>query len=279
MKFQKILIIVFVILLCVFLISLLVLYLKKNQSDKTENLKPSPNILFLTQPVYNLSGTVESVKDNVITIKQNTTSQMSNIIISPNMNPAAIPTPETKTIFYQVIVDNNTTINRPTSNIPYLFTTPSPVMPVKLQISSIMVGDILNITATTDLRTTPPDQIKAFSIQLPQSINSLSGKITDVTLSSVSIKGYLPTPAITISANPKPAQEKIFVIAINPETEISLISTPEPKKLSLGDLKKDMQAIIYTAENITENQKITALCIELIIPPPLTSPVPTSGVK
>ena len=111
-------------------------------------------------------------------------------------------------------------------------------------------------------------------INLPPIINTLNGKIVNVTNSTLTLKAFAP-----VAAAP---QEKEYTIHITQDTEISRNvydtnmtpgeppTPPKPEKLTLADLKTDMRATVYTAEDVIETQTLTALRIE---PMASTSPL------
>jgi len=263
----------FVIFIFIGLIGYSIL-IKKSSSKKSI----SPNILLITQPVYSFSGVVEKIEGNTLTLTQKVTEQLP--IIPPQINPntpvSPFPTPKTIILTYRFLITDKTQISRPPTYINYLFkNTPPPPVP-KLTIKDIKVGQSINVYTQTDLRTFTGNTLEATSISLPPILNTLNGKVLKIEKNTLTIKAFppfIPDP----STSPQPLQEKEYKIIFTEETEISRMNQQgAPEKLSLSDIKKDTQINIYVAEDVTQNQKLTALRLEPIISlPPMSSPSAT----
>jgi len=123
-------------------------------------------------------------------------------------------------------------------------------------------------------------------INLPPIINTLNGKIVNITNNTLTLKAFAPVaaapPMIALDTAPPTPQEKEYTIYITQDTEISRNvygtnmtpgeppTPPKPEKLTLADLKADMRATVYTVEDVIETQTLTALRIE---PVASTSPL------
>lgn len=280
---QKILIIIGAIAGLWLVIVLALLLWPKIQIPDTPSV--SPNILFLTSPVTNFSGTVDSVSGNTVTVSQTYSLQPFQagaapmVAERPDAPISPMPTPISKKLTYRVTVGSNTQINRPPIMVNYLFLTPSPTPVSKLTISDIKKGQMITIGSNVDLRTLTDNQFEAVNIQLPPIVNTLNGRIVAVSGNSLTVKSS--TAAVPIAESV--AEDKEYKITVTDSTEISrykpMTGTPDPskpappmpekEKLSLSDLKKDMQVTVWTDDDVTTVPSLTALRIEpFIISPP-----------
>lgn len=252
----------------------------------------SPDILFFTQPVTNLSGKVEKVSGNSIWVStQYTLSNFGAPAAVPQAGAAGqvMPTPVVKNITFKVNVTSTTSINRPPANIPYLLKNQNAGLPVQketaatvptqpplITVKDIKSGQFISVTTSTDLRQAISYDVFATSIQLPPMVNSLNGKITKISNSSFTMSGILPTNGSfgPVAGTVAPPKTEEFVVSVTQDTEISRYSPitqvkegelpkpPQAEKLSLSDLKEDMAVTVYTDVDITENKKFTALRID-----------------
>jgi hypothetical protein len=281
----KVLLILFVVLLLSTLVIGGVLFTRKGATG----LKPislgqtiSPNILYLTQPVYNFSGVVEKTGSDSILVSQNVTlSQMMPPGIPLSGANATIPPTQTpKKLSYTVKITDKTTVTRFSMNVPLLLITPKPPEIPKLSVKDIIVGETVSIQTNTDLRTLSGNTFEAVSINLPQIQNSIMGTITSVESGKITVKPAMPG-----------AQEKEITVTVSADTEISRYlpmdkdnPMPKPEKLSFSDLTPDMQVTVYTDVDVTKQSSVTALRIEpssisAPMAPPIISPAletPTS---
>lgn len=255
----------------------------------------SSNVLFLTNPITSFSGKVDKVQGNSIFVSQQFTLYQGGLAMPPaappaaGLSPTAIPTPVTKVISFKVNITQNTQINRPSAFIPYLVKTVTPAPPPKLSIKDIKVGQPVTINTNADLRTLSAAEFDATSIQLPQLQNSLNGKISKISSNGFTMKAFGPQPLV-MGTSPVPPKETEYTVTVTNNTEISrykqqeppkeplkpgetiLPATPKPEEFSLADLAVGMQVTVFTDEDVTSTQKLTALRIE----PVLTLPAPTA---
>lgn len=297
-----------IIFIGVIVLGILALLIFNTPSNKAV----SPNILYITQPVNSLTGKVEKIEGNVVSISsQYTLPQTAPIAITvmPNQ-PPVMPIPQIKTITYKLLVTDKTQITQPTSNINYLFKTVAlppgapglgaPGLPTtstsNLTVKNIKVGQYITVNSQDDLRTLLKNTFEATTINLPPIANTLNGKIVNVTNNTLTLKAFIHVaaarPMIAVNIAPPAPQEKEYTINITQDTEISRTSftlptllkpgemPPPPKneKLSISDLKVDMQATVYTAEDATETQTLTALRIEPA-QPMIAPPIPSASTS
>lgn len=257
----------------------------------------SPNILLITQPVTSFSGIVEKIKGNIVTISQKVIeqSQIAPPLAQTNTtSPIPFPTPVIKTIAYNVLISEKTVISQAPSYINYLFISPTPAPQTKLSVQDIKKGRTISVNTNVDLRTLSANEFEATAVNLPQITNTLNGKIVSLTDNTLTLKAFAPVTAAIGAGNAAPSapQEKEYRVTLTSDTEISRMlygapaapgeipQLPKAEKLAPSDLKKDMQATVYTAQDVSENKELTALRIEPIIPivmPTLAVPSPIAS--
>ncbi|PIW73514.1 hypothetical protein CO005_01005 [Candidatus Roizmanbacteria bacterium CG_4_8_14_3_um_filter_34_9] len=287
-----------IIVVGIILLGILALFMTVDYKNKNglNGQTVSPNILYLTSPVNSLSGKVEKIEGNAVSISsQYALLQTAPIAITvmPNQ-PPVMPTPQIKTITYKLFVTDKTQISQPASNINYLFKTITPsgapgfptASTPNLTVKNIKVGQYITVNSQDDLRTLLKNTFEATMINLPPIINTLNGKIVNITNNTLTLKAFAPVaaapPMIALDTAPPTPQEKEYTIYITQDTEISRNvygtnmtpgeppTPPKPEKLTLADLKADMRATVYTVEDVIETQTLTALRIE---PVASTSPL------
>jgi len=287
-----------IIVVGIILLGILALFMTVDYKNKNglNGQTVSPNILYLTSPVNSLSGKVEKIEGNAVSISsQYALLQTAPIAITvmPNQ-PPVMPTPQIKTITYKLFVTDKTQISQPASNINYLFKTITPsgapgfptASTPNLTVKNIKVGQYITVNSQDDLSTLLKNTFEATMINLPPIINTLNGKIVNITNNTLTLKAFAPVaaapPMIALDTAPPTPQEKEYTIYITQDTEISRNvygtnmtpgeppTPPKPEKLTLADLKADMRATVYTVEDVIETQTLTALRIE---PVASTSPL------
>lgn len=281
---MKKIIFLFSILIFIASFSLTLLIKGKTKIEEKTNLpSPSENILFLTAPVNSLSGQVKAVYPNRIIVSQNFVYQqappMAEIVPLPNQStPTPFPTPITKIITFEVLIDKETRFQRQNFTSPFILT-PQPTP--NLSTADIKEGMILNITTKEDLRTTKNNQVTALTIVLPPITNELSGKIARIEENKLELEldfAYLPPSPE--EENKEGSQKKSITVRVNEKTEISYfklekemvkmgedappvpMETQKPIKLSLSDLKVGDQVKIYSFEDLLKTSLPLVVRIE-----------------
>lgn len=284
MNKNKLLIITLSILLLILGLLATIPVLKKRVLQKSI----SPNILLITQPVISFSGIVEKIEGNIVTITQKVIEQsqiapplapINNPQTTNKTPPSPFPTPVTKTVTYNVLITEKTIILQPSPSINYLFISPTPAPQTKLSTQDIKKGQTISVNTNVDLRILSGNEFEATMINLPQITNTLNGKIVGLEGNILTVKGFAPMMAIAVTANSAPVapKEKEYHITLTSDTEISRMNNQgKPEKLTLTDLKKDMQVTIYTAEDVITSQNLTALRIEPMIVPVMPAALPSS---
>lgn len=239
--------------------------LKKSVSQKSI----SSNILLITQPVLSFSGIVEKIEGNTVTITQKVMEQSQIVLPLAAVNTSPFPTPKSITITYHVLVTDKTQISQSAIFINYLLKTVTPSPVAKLAIKDVKVGQSVTVSSQTDLRILAGNTFEAAAVNLPQITSMLNGKIVGLEENTLTLKAFAP-----VTGGP-------FTITITQDTEISRMDNQgKPEKLAISDLKKDMQVTVYTAEDVTTSQNLTALRIEPMIPvimPTLAVPSPVAS--
>ena len=258
-------------------------YFKKNGLN---NLSVSPNILYITQPVTSFSGIVDKIEGNRLFVSQKQTltqNILPPVAMKASTLPSPLPTPKTVTVTYRVVTSDKTQISQSATFINYLLKTVTPSPVAKLTIKDVKVGQSVTVSSQTDLRTLAGNTFEATTVNLPQITNTLNGKIVGLEENTLTLKAFTPVTSMANpgSAAPAAPKEKEYRITITSDTEISRMDNQgKPEKLTLTDLKKDMQVTVYTAEDVTESQTLTALRIEPMIPvvmPTLAVPSPVAS--
>jgi len=294
---------VLILLLGFFAVVFIFTYFYNNGLKKSESI--SPNILFLTQPVSSFSGIVDKINGNNITISQKLTLFQNNTLQAPSaLNPAnqtsPFPTPKTMTVTYNIVITDKTQISQPSPFINYLFKTVNTPLGLptnnvsKLTAKDIKIGQMITVNTMKDLRTLAGNTFEATNISIPQITNTLNGKIISLEGNIMILKGFAMGASLAVPGVETAPQEKEYRVNITSDTEISRTSftpptllkpgemPPPPKneKLSTSDLKNDMQVTVYTAEDVTTSQALTALRIEppqIILDVVLISPTPSAS--
>ncbi len=236
----------------------------------------SPDILYLTSPVTNFSGVVDDIAGNTVTVSQTIYYQPYQMGITPPTpnNPSTGPitpisTSIVKKLTYRVTVGPNTQISRPEAMVIYLFPSPpaggfpTSLTSPKLTISDIKKGQNITISTNTDLRTLADNRFTAVNIRLPPIVNTLTGKIVAIAGNTLTVKAREITYQVTVTANTEISRFNPMVTLPSPQQP----APHQPEKLSLTDLQPNMQITVYTNQDVTATQTLTALRIEPQLPP------------
>lgn len=199
----------------------------------------SPDILSLTSPIYSLTGVVEKVEGNTLTISyQNSREGATN-----------------KKLVYKVLITDKTTITSPLSqsgiHLPGEATFSSPN--ISYTIKNIRVGESAAVGTATDLRQLTTGKFEASTVVLVSRSTSLEGTITQIDGQTLIIHT---------------ATNKDYRITVNKQTMISQIVDGSPraeaKLLTLGNLKPEMVVAVTTNNDLAETTVAQALRIEVL---------------
>jgi hypothetical protein len=229
----------------------------------------SPDILYITPPTTSFSGVIEEVEDNAIIVGQTVNIPKPPDSPDKSKTPAIPP----RKLRYKVIVNPKTNIFKPFIRIPYLFKTVSPAPSHKPTFDDLKIGDFVSVVTTIDLRLLEKPEFEAVSVNyVYPSTNSFAAKIIDIFLSDentiLTVDASPPPPRGIPLVTLNPQQILCYEIVITPDTEISrLVSSvdftkgPQPQRLNVTDLKKNMEVTIYTDGGISTKQRTKALLI------------------
>lgn len=257
----------------------------KKEEIKVSLPSPSKDILFLTSPIHQLNGKVESVTAEKLVVSSQfnfvSESPETMMLIPPPTeqqmleNQTPIPTPISKTIKFEVEIDKNTTITRDGFYIPLLFPKEG-YNPNKLSYSEIKKDDIVNVLVKEDLRTIKENKVKAIRINLPPIRNQIEGKVINIQGKKIGIEAsqeYLSMLLMT-APDQQTEQKKTFYFLVDENTEISYVNIQEPTteinrtpsppvKLDLNSIREGEKVRIYTAKDIfSSDSEIKAERIE-----------------
>lgn len=226
----------------------------------------STNVLYLTQPVLSFSGIVDHVDvgGNKLVVRQE---------FSPITNsPVAQTTPQQKTpspkkLTYTITLGDDTIINASSTkdNIPYILKQKPPTQ-TKSSIQNIKVGSRVNALTTTDLRTVTNNTFHATHVNVESAPNSFLGIITEIRGNTLIVKPAAIGAAAALAQSP---QNNQFELTVTNDTELSFMppltepsKPPTPQKLSLSDLKKDIQVSVYVDFDVSKTKKGNVLLIQ-----------------
>ncbi len=267
-------------------------FLAQKKSGVPSNV--SKDILYITNPVTNFNGKIDKIQGNEIWVSQSVTLPVTSTpeTLTDPKKQTAIPTPATKVITFKVKINDKTNISRAPVFVPYLIKKVEPVMPPKLSVKDLKVGQNITLNTSTDLRTANNNEMLATGIQLPPISNSINGRIVKIAGNTVTIKAVPPMQPGQSTEGPK---EQEYAIEVNQNTEISRYSQPEPVKegevavpkpptpetVKVTDLVVDMQITVFTDVDVTTNTKLTALRIEpmFMAQAPAQTPVVTGSAN
>lgn len=204
----------------------------------------SPNILAITQPVYSITGTVDSVEANTVTLTVRTvplTPGGQNKNTQQNQNP----------VVYRVVVGDSTVITKPFA----------PVIPLEgggapqtFKTTDIKPGMLVTVASQNDLRLVSGSTFTAQTVTLPPDVKSVSGVITAISGASITVKGMPLDPAVGLFTTPSPPKE--FVIETTDKTKILQTGTSVPSKqteMNFSDLKTGIPVTVTVDTDITSS--------------------------
>ncbi len=247
---------------------------------KLTSTTPSSEILSLTNPLYTLSGQVESIGKDFLILKkitaQNTSTTTAAGVVT--VNPTQITAQESK---YQVDITKTTTIKEFLSATPNLAIS-SPTTPITgvaavpekaIPLTDIKPGQFVQINTEQDLRTMRNDRFEATIITI-YSIRQVEGTIENLQSGTITLKGKV-SGSVPISAEIPLANlfpEKEYQIVTTAQTQIYTTKAKEKyavnedptekTKVTLSTLKKGDVITVYTQEDVLGNTRLTAIVIE-----------------
>jgi len=240
------------------------------QASKQSQFGISPDILYLSSPLYSLSGAVEKVNGNTITITSPSITSLSDVahLAPQGTNITPFPTLPPQKLRYAVVINTSTTITQPPLSIPYLFHAQTAGLQKKLTIADIHPGDHILVSTPFDIRTISNNVIQASQITLPTALNTINGTVVSINEKQIVVKGV-----VVSSPFPESQKQKNYTFTINANTEIShgaYISevgiSGKPGLLITADIQPGITAILYANGDVTLVGNRTALRIDPVIP-------------
>lgn len=237
--------------------------------------------LALTSPVYSFTGTVKSVGKDTLTVEY---------------MPAGIPTSNVipKAVRFTVKVTDKTAISSTPVQIPYLFRTNTLLASEgsKKEISDIVTGSTVSVTADKDLRTASNGSITASAISIQSLLSVITGKVQSASANSFVVKGVRSTVGtVALAATSNTTKETNFTISMDANTEIAKMpgvqlnpqNPVKPEKLTASDIKTNdtVTAYGYPGQNETS---LNALMVRVESPlmleiKPSTSVAPVASAS
>lgn len=181
----------------------------------------------------------------------------SNNSLTVDVTPVTPATQNnTKVISLKIGTTNKTDIVIQKPFIPYSFkkSEGSPSATAVLNLNDLNMGDFVDITLTSDLRTTDTKNLVAQKISKISEQNMLTGKVKTATESSIIVTGIVRPVNTDVAAIKDVREQKIkdYTATIDESTEISTTDQSGVHKLTLSDIKVDEYVTVYTSSLITE---------------------------
>lgn len=223
----------------------------------------SSDVLILTSPVFNIEGNVDKVNGKVILVNKEISSGKSKI--------------------FTVNTTDKTTISMSPVTIPYLFKKTTSTNGRAMSLSEIQPGDYVSVLTTSDLRIMSTGGITATSINVSKVVSAISGKIFSINNNQIRIHMTASSRATSnnvfpLGVYPNSPDIRDIVVVINQDTEISTTISGKASesavnsKLSIADLKNDMNVTVFTEGDLNSNSsRYNALLISVQSPSPTTA--------
>lgn len=221
----------------------------------------SKAMLFLTDPIYSVTGKVEKVEGDTITL---TVTHQAPVPAGTKFTGQIPEPPKAETMTFTVRMDGQTTYKSPQgdSPVPYLFggTDQRAGKPDK---KSVSAGQIITVESKTDLRNLDGQTFTASVITLPPFANMLTGTVLSVTKNSITVSSVNGQKTIAVTA----ATEISSSVNEGPDKPAT------PKKFNFDEIKTGGQLTVYTDKDVSGDEPLTALRIDPIMLYPGKEPV------
>lgn len=251
------LIIIFVIFLLLILsiAAALILFrvLPGRGSSLSNSLNISPDILFLTSPVYSFDGVIDKTGTDSITVSK----QVSINSIAMEAGNPALANPEIRKITYTFSITPETRLDKISSFMPTFIPPSTPSATPQITLTDFKSGQSVSVISKEDLRTVTSGKTVAVSITKSAGTVTASGIISELTSNLLTLKAGPPSL-------PEPMDIKI---SINSQTEIISGSGTTQKKASISDLKQGTLVTIYTEDDMVSTPNPVAKGISLMNQP------------
>lgn len=233
---------------------------------KVTDIQLNKNTLYLSQPVTGMDGKLTAVQGNTITVTHHfvLSSAVGNIVSDQ----------KTKDVAVRFSVMPQTKIFRPATWVPYLFKQNVPNADETLKLGDLKIGQFVAVTTNDDLQIAQSDPYQATSIQITRIANNISGTISAVTGTALTVSA--PLPPLPASFPPQlPLPTQTYTVSVTADTEISQREYNEgaPHQLDASSLIKGTPVAVYTAQDVGVEHNIAALLITVFD----RRPVPSSS--
>lgn len=216
----------------------------------------SPDILYFSPPIYNLSGKIDKISDNKIWVSQTYTYN------SYNIPPEEKTTPVTKNVIFELDITPLTKFSQLPAVIPYLSPSEQNNNQKTITMSGLKIGDLITFTSSQDIRIAKNNRISVSNIQIPPITNTISGTVTSLSNDSISIKGFY-SPFRMMGALYKSPAAKNYTVNISSDTNILIASTEGLKKTTLSSIKQGDNITVYSNIDVINISTIPAVVIQI----------------
>lgn len=217
-------------------------------------MKPSDDILYLTQPVTRLYGKIDKVEGDTVSLTQRFSL------------PLPDGTSAKRDITFKIVVTPSTKIVRLATYIPYLFQNLPPKPDEVLSLKALTPDMVASIVTKEDVRLVRAGKLEATAMEISQVSNTLEGSVLTIQGNTLTLKAGRPILPAAIAGPERAAGEETYTVLVNAQTEISRKNTsfspPVPEKLDLAALKPGVLLTVYTKEDTAFNTRVSALRIE-----------------
>ncbi|MCL4338507.1 hypothetical protein M1271_02365, partial [Patescibacteria group bacterium] len=238
---------------------------------KVTDIPLNKNTLYISQPVTSIDGKLTAINGNTITVTH-------HYVLSASVGD--IPRDQkSKDVSFQFSVTPQTKIFRPPTFIPYLFKKEQDTSDQILQQNELKTGQFVMVQTNGDLQVTQSIPYRATSIQVTRIANNVSGTISAVTGTTMTINA--PLPPLPASFPPQTlTSPQTYTVRVTPDTEISQREYNEgaPHQLDMSSLTKGAPVAAYTTQDTGVEHTITALLITVFDRRPAPSPSATSSI-
>ena len=209
----------------------------------------NPDAIYLSTPIKNLySAQITAINPSSITV---------------SVTPIDPPIGYTKALSFKVAFTNSTEVTKPKIYIPYSFkkTDNTSTVSGTLTVNDLSVGEYVDITLASDLRTTSNKALIAKSISKISASNMLTGKITSASDGSIKVSGIIrsvnfnPVPSIAVI----PSTEKSYLISYSNDTEILTSDQTGVHPITPAELTSGVYVTVYADKQITGDSLSAAL--------------------
>ncbi|MBI4973065.1 hypothetical protein HZC27_00430 [Candidatus Roizmanbacteria bacterium] len=166
---------------------------------------------------------------------------------------------------YKVKITDKTVITGQIPMLPRALLSLTSGQPKKIGFNDLKDGQGISVNTLVDLRDQKINEFEATAVSSTQVVTTLGGTLVDKKGNDIFVK------AAAFAASSPSFQT--YTVKTNKNTGFFM----ELKKISLNDLKKNSQIIVYSNGEITGREDINAQYIEVLPPPPLPPTLAPEG--